>query len=88
MAEQMPAVEDNVGDMTRESLIAISYSLPDKDATTSAGIPEMEKTTGGESASSEKDNEKDNSDVKDYRSELISLSYTSPDVEPVPEVKG
>ncbi|KAJ8430434.1 hypothetical protein Cgig2_025861 [Carnegiea gigantea] len=87
MAELMPAAEDNIGDVTRESLIAISYSLPDKDATTSPELPEMEKTTDGDNASSEKDNEKDNNDVKDYRSELISLSYISPDVERVPKVK-
>ena len=88
MAERMPAAEDNIGDVTRESLIAISYLLPDKDATTSPELPEMEKTTDGDNASSEKDNEKYNNDIKDYRSELILLSYTSPDVEPVPKVKG
>jgi len=86
MAEKMHAAEDNIGDATRESLIAISYSLPDKDGTTSAELPELEKTTDGNSASSKKDNEKDGNDMKDYMSELISLSYTSPDVDPVPEV--
>lgn len=65
-------------DATRESLIALSYSLPDS--------PDF---------SSEKVTNNGNNNVpakearsEDFRSELISLSYTSPDAISQPQTTG
>jgi len=80
MAEKTPMIY-NFGDLTRESLIAISYSLPDK---FSASPECLEKVTNDSDAMSQKNG----SGMDGLRSELISLSYTSPDAEPYPEVKG
>lgn len=77
MAEKTPAA-DIVGDMTRESLIALSYTLPQTDV---ASPESPEKTTDDGNTVSEKD-------VQNLRSELISLSYTSPDADRLPEFKG
>lgn len=92
MAQKMPA-EDNVGDLTRESLIAISYSLPDSDKVAASPADQSpaspadqspEKTTEGGNTV----REKDVSSIEDYISGLISLSYTSPDAETLPEFEG
>ena len=79
MAEKTPMM-DIVGDLTRESLIAISYSLPDE---ISASPDCLEKMTNGSNAVIQKDG----SSMDNLRSELISLSYTSPVAETQPEVK-
>ncbi|KAK9757708.1 hypothetical protein RND81_01G181300 [Saponaria officinalis] len=77
MSQPTP-VEDTVGDATRESLIAISNSLPETDPTSPAAPP-PEK-------SPETVNDKEGAKV-DYWSELISISYTQPEDEPLPELK-
>jgi len=72
-------------EVTRESLIAISYRLPEKDL--ASGL-------SPENSSSESPVEGINGDGAEvYRSKLISISYSeSPDTETVPvasgEVKG
>ncbi|KAL9228788.1 hypothetical protein vseg_004330 [Gypsophila vaccaria] len=76
MSQPTPA-EDTVGDATRESLIAISYCLPETDP--SSPVPSSEKSPNTV-------NDKEGTKA-DYWSELISISNTQPD-EPLPEPKG
>ncbi|KAK9742704.1 hypothetical protein RND81_03G192300 [Saponaria officinalis] len=74
MAQRSPS-EDTVNDMTRESLIAISNTLPENEPTASS-----KKTPRVVN--------KDSASMDNYRSELISLSYTVPVDEPLPQLKG
>ncbi|PON87527.1 hypothetical protein TorRG33x02_167050 [Trema orientale] len=72
-------------EVTRESLISISYSLPEKVVTSK---PSTDKVNGGsliEGVDSDGE-DKFSSDGEDkFRSELISISYTqSPDVGGLP----
>lgn len=68
-------------ELTRESLIAISYSVPDKDQ--SPGLF-PEKLSSGHLVEGSNGDETEN-----YRSKLISISYTqSPDIKPQPVSPG
>ncbi|KAK3195299.1 hypothetical protein Dsin_026609 [Dipteronia sinensis] len=68
-------------EVTRESLIAISYSVPDK-ALASKLSPEK---LNGENQVEENDSD----GAEKYRSELISISYSqSPDTKVLPVTRG
>ncbi|KAK9749090.1 hypothetical protein RND81_02G101900 [Saponaria officinalis] len=79
MAPTTP-VENAIKDMARESLIAISYSLPETDA--ASPTPSSEKTP---EIKNNVTHNKGGTDV-DYLSELISLSYIAT-YEQLPELK-
>ncbi|KMS99845.1 hypothetical protein BVRB_1g016970 [Beta vulgaris subsp. vulgaris] len=65
---------------TRESLIALSYSLPDKSPNSPDSSEKMTEVDNGVT------DHKKNGNSVDYWSDLISLSYTSPDAVMQPEV--
>ncbi len=70
-------------DLTRESLIAISYRLPDKDPYPGPGLP---KTFNSEDVAEIVNND---GGSEKYRSKLISISYTqSPDAKGLPVSPG
>lgn len=87
------SAEDSVRDVTRESLIALSYLSPNKLSISPdkfpaspdkfpASLDSSKKVTSVGNTVTEKDGS------VDYWSELISLSYPTPDAESVPQVKG
>lgn len=76
MDNKIPGNDGTADEVTRESLIAISYSLPDKVAAASQ--------FSSDNSNREKLVERKGSDGDDkYRSELISISYSRS-----PEGKG
>uniref|UniRef100_A0A803MZU4 Uncharacterized protein n=1 Tax=Chenopodium quinoa TaxID=63459 RepID=A0A803MZU4_CHEQI len=85
MAEKMPT-KDNIADFARESLIALSNSLPDKLSNSPDKFPNSPHSSEKVTYVGNTVNEKDG--TVDYWSELISLSYPTPDAESVPHVKG
>lgn len=78
MAKKSPPCKEASEDVTRESLIALSYSLPDKVLTSklSPENPKKENAVGQLGSEGAAD---------EYRSELISISYPqSPDIKVLP----
>ncbi|KAL8555677.1 hypothetical protein ACS0TY_003480 [Phlomoides rotata] len=64
-----------IEDIARESLIAISYKVPDTDRTAEISPNYINGGKAGEPLVGD--------NKEDYRSELISISYSSSDVEKV-----